>query len=75
MAPLAAFTAAVVGVILHLAAFFGVHVFWPAGLGGPFDGPALLIALAAGIALFRFGRHVIEVILACALVGALAALW
>ena len=32
VAPLAAITAAVVGVILHLAWFFGVHVLWPAGL-------------------------------------------
>jgi chromate transporter len=69
VAPLAAITAAVVGVILHLAVFFGGHVFWPAGIGGAFDVRALLIAIAAGVALFRFERHVIEVILACALVG------
>jgi chromate transporter len=72
VAPLAAITAAVVGVILHLAAFFGLHVFWPGGLGGPFDVRALAIALAAAIALFRFKRHVIEVILACAALGAVA---
>ena len=71
VAPLAAITAAVVGVILHLAAFFGVHVFWPAGLAGPFDVRALVIALLAAIALLRFERHVIEVILVCALFGAL----
>ena len=71
VAPLAAITAAVVGVILHLAAFFGVHVFWPAGLAGPFDWRALGIAIVAGIALFRFGRHVIEVILVFATLGAL----
>jgi chromate transporter len=75
VAPLAAITAAVVGVILHLAAFFGVHVFWPGGAGAAFDGRALLIALAAGLALFRFRRHVVEVILACALFGAIAAVW
>jgi len=72
VAPLAAITAAVVGVILHLAAFFGAHVFWPDGFAGPFDLRALAIALVAAIALFRFKRHVIEVILACAVVGALA---
>ena len=66
VAPLAAITAAVVGVILHLAAFFGGHVFWPAGLAGPFDLRALVIAVLAAIALFRFKRHVIEVILVCA---------
>ena len=72
VAPLAAITAAVVGVILHLAAFFGAHVFWPAGLSGPFDVRAVVIAVLAAIALFRFERHVIEVILACAVIGALA---
>jgi chromate transporter len=71
VAPLAAITAAVVGVILHLAVFFGGHVFWPAGFSGPFDWRALAIALAAAVALFRFKRHVIEVIVACALLGAL----
>jgi len=71
VAPLAAITAAVVGVILHLAAFFAGHVFWPAGLNGPLDWRALAIALAAAVALFRFERHVIEIIAACALLGAL----
>jgi chromate transporter len=71
VAPLAAITAAVVGVILHLAAFFGYHVFWPAGWGAAPDWRAIAIALAAAIALFRFRRHVVEVILACALSGAL----
>ena len=73
VAPLAAITAAVVGVILHLAAFFGYHVFWPGGFPGAFDWRALTIALAAGVALFRFKRHVIEVILVCALAGSLLA--
>jgi chromate transporter len=71
VAPLAAITAAVVGVILHLAWFFGVHVFWPVGLGGPPDWRAIAIALAAAIALIRFKRHVIEVIAACAALGML----
>ena len=70
-APLAAITAAVVGVIVNLAVFFGVHVFWPAGLAGPVDPRALAIAVLAAIALFRFQRHVIEVILVCATLGAL----
>ena len=71
VAPLAAITAAVVGVILHLAAFFGAHVFWPAGVSGPFDARALILALLAAIALFGLKRHVIEVIVVCASVGAL----
>ncbi|MCW5662163.1 MAG: chromate efflux transporter [Burkholderiaceae bacterium] len=68
-APLTAITAAVVGVIVNLALFFGWHVLWPAGKDGPFEWPAAVIALAAAIALFRFKRGVIEVIAACALAG------
>jgi len=34
-APLTASTAAVVGVILNLALFFGYHVLWPGGFGRP----------------------------------------
>ena len=68
-APLTAITAAVVGVILNLALFFGYHVLWPTGFAGSFDGVSALIALGAAIALFRFKRNVIHVIAACALVG------
>lgn len=68
-APLTAITAAVVGVILNLALFFLYHVLWPDGFRGRFDAIAVLIALAAAIALFRFKRSVIQVILACALAG------
>jgi chromate transporter len=68
-APLTAITAAVVGVILNLALFFGYHVLWPQGFTGTFDAMSALIALAAAIALFRFKRNVIHVIAACALAG------
>ncbi|WP_454696699.1 chromate efflux transporter [Achromobacter aegrifaciens] len=68
-APLTAITAAVVGVILNLAVFFGYHVLWPEGLAGRFDLGSALIALGAAIALFRFKRGVIEVIAACAVIG------
>lgn len=68
-APLTGITAAVVGVILNLALFFGYHVLWPQGFSGGFDWPSALIAIAAAIALFRFKRGVIQVLLACALVG------
>ncbi|WP_278386117.1 chromate efflux transporter [Stutzerimonas kunmingensis] len=68
-APLTAITAAVVGVILNLALFFGYHVLWPQGVEGTFDWPSALIALAAAVALFRFKRGVIQVLAACALVG------
>lgn len=71
-APLTAITAAVVGVILNLALFFGYHVLWPQGLGGRFDWVSALLALAAGVALMRFRRGVIEVIAACAVLGLVA---
>ncbi len=70
-APLTAITAAVVGVILNLAIFFGYHVLWPQGFTGSFDWISALIALAAAIALFRFQQNVIHVIGACALAGLL----
>ena len=70
-APLTAITAAVVGVILNLALFFGWHVLWPQGAAGPFDAAAALIALAAAMALLRFKRGVIEVLAACAAAGLL----
>ncbi|MEE5147166.1 chromate efflux transporter [Pseudomonas alliivorans] len=68
-APLTAITAAVVGVILNLACFFGYHVLWPRGFGDRIDWPSALIAIAAAIALFRFKRGVIHVLIACALAG------
>jgi len=68
-APLTAITAAVVGVILNLALFFGYHVLWPQGFEGTFDWPSAVIALAAAAALFRFKRGVIQVLVSCALVG------
>jgi chromate transporter len=68
-APLTAITAAVVGVILNLALFFGYHVLWPKGLTGSFDWISALIAIAAAIALFKYKRNVIHVIVVCALIG------
>jgi chromate transporter len=68
-APLTAITAAVVGVIVNLALFFAEHVFWPHGLQAAVEWPALVIAAAAALALFRFKRGVIQVIAGCALAG------
>jgi chromate transporter len=68
-APLTAITAAVVGVILNLAVFFGYHVLWPQGLSGVFEWRSALIAMGAAVALFRYKRNVIEVIVASALLG------
>ncbi len=63
-----------VGVIVNLAVFFAVHVLWPAGLSGRFDGVSALIGIAAGTALLRFKAGVIPVVLGCGLSG-LAATW
>lgn len=68
-APLTAITAAVVGVILNLALFFGYHILWPEGFAGNIDWVAALIALAAAVALFRFKYKVTHVIAACAIMG------
>jgi len=70
-APLTAITAAVVGVIVNLALFFGYHVLWPTGFSGHFDLPSAIIAVAAAVALFRYKRGVIQVLLGCAVVGLL----
>jgi chromate transporter len=73
-APLSGITAAVVGVILNLALFFGWHVLWPEGtadapFAGDFEWFQALVALAAFIALWRYKVDILKVIGACALVG------
>jgi len=70
-APLTAITAAVVGVILNLALFFGYHVLWSQSFPGRFDWTSASIALAAAIALFHFKRSVMQVIAASAVIGLL----
>lgn len=72
-APLAAVTAAVVGVIANLALFFIAVVAWPAGGKGLFDAQpdwiALALVLAAALALWRLKWGVIPVIAASAGIG------
>ncbi len=68
-APLTAITAAVVGVVLSLAVFFAHHTFWPSGLALPPDWPAVLMALVAFVALFRYRVGVVPVLVGCALAG------
>ena len=73
-APLTGITAAVVGVIVNLAAFFAWHVFWPKGwvagaVTGGFDAVALAIGVAAALALFRLKAGVIPVILGSGVIG------
>ena len=68
-APLTAISAAVVGVILNLALFFGYHTLWADGFAGQFDAVAALIAVAAFVALFKYKTNVLVVIGASAFVG------
>jgi len=66
VAPLAAVTAAVVGVIANLAVFFAGHVFLP---GGRPDAWAIAIGVAAAVALFRYRIGIIPLILGGAVAG------
>ncbi|WP_139108240.1 chromate transporter, partial [Ensifer sp. LC14] len=79
---MSAITAAVVGVILNLAVWFGLHtLFGEVGTWklGPFVLdipvlrslllPSLLLTVAAGVAIFRFRTSVIATLLGCALAG------
>jgi chromate transporter len=73
-APLTGITAAVVGVILSLAVFFGWHVLWPEAIAaepfsGRFEWLSLAIVAVALTALWRFKLGVLPVIGACAAVG------
>jgi len=79
--PLAAVTAAVVGVIANLALYLGLAVAYPATRAGAHplwslqvDAWALLLVLAAALALWRLKWSVLQVIGACALAG-LALRW
>ena len=65
-APLTAISAAVVGVIVSLAVFFGKHVFF---VGAQVDWASVAISAAACIALFRFKVGTIKLIAACAVAG------
>jgi chromate transporter len=81
---LSAITAAVVGVVLNLAIWFGIHtifreVYPVRSFGLSFDAPvlgsvhpwALALAVAAAIAIFRFKVGMIPTLAACCLVGAI----
>lgn len=66
-APLTAINAAVVGVVLSLAITFAVTVFVPNGAS--LNAGALVIVAGAALALFRFKRSILEVVLASAAIG------
>ena len=64
---LGAVTASVVGVILNLAVWFGLHVFFPSS--GAIDWFAMAVCVAAFVAMQRFKVGVIPVVVASALLG------
>ncbi len=79
---LSAITAAVVGVILNLAIWFAIHTLFREvvrvrGYGLSFDAPvlasvdpwALVLALGAAIAIFRFKAGMLQTLAACCAVG------
>jgi len=68
-APLTGITAAVVGVIVNLAAFFAYRVVWPHGFTGRFDAISASIGLVALLALMRYKVGVIPVIAVCGTIG------
>ncbi len=68
-APLTAITAAVVGVIVNLAVFFGLHVLWPQGPDGGLDYCAAAIGVTAAVALLRWKLGVVKVVLAAGAAG------
>ncbi len=68
-APLTAITAAVVGVIIALALFFAMHVFWPNRVN--IDWLAMLAAALGFVALIKFKVNTIKLIGVFALLGLL----
>jgi chromate transporter len=73
-APLAAITAAVVGIIVNLAVFFAWHVFWPHAtaahpFAGGFDATSALLAAIAAALLIARKLEVIPVVALSALAG------
>jgi chromate transporter len=68
-APLTAITAAVGGVILNLAYYFGSGLLFPAGAGVNWF--AAVLSAAAFVALWRFKLGIALVVLACGGIGLL----
>ena len=82
-AALSAITAAVVGVILNLAVWFGIHTLFGQVREVPFaagaidlpvltsvDWPALALAVGAILAMFRFKAGMLPVLGVCSVLGA-----
>jgi chromate transporter len=71
-AALSAITAAIVGVILNLAVWFGLHLLFHGEISmAAIDWPALVLTLAAIVAMFRFRAGMIPTLAACSAAGAL----
>ena len=73
-APLTGITAAVVGVVLNLAAFFAWHTFWPQGsaaapFAGGFEWFPLIVAAGAFVWLWKYKADIMHVISLCAALG------
>jgi len=68
-AALSAITAAIVGVVLNLAVWFGLRVFFPAS--GTVDWFAILLCAAAFIAMLRYKIDIIPVIIGAGILGLL----
>jgi chromate transporter len=69
---LSAITAAVVGVVLNLAVFFGLHVFFPPDgrmALDRLDGVAVAIALVAFVGMLRWKWDIMVVVLGGAIFG------
>nr|CAD6608977.1 chromate transporter [Rhizobium sp. TCK] len=79
---MAAITAAVVGVILNLAVWFGLHVlfrevatltlgqlWWDVPVVSTLDWPSLILTLISALALFRLKQSVITVLVASSVLG------
>ena len=64
---LSTITAAIVGVILNLAVWFGLHVFFPST--GVIDWFAIALCAAAFVAMLRYKIDIIPVVLASGLLG------
>jgi chromate transporter len=64
---LSAVTAAIVGVILNLAVWFALHVFFPGA--GAIDWFAILLCVAAFVAMLRYKIDIIPVVLASGVLG------
>ncbi|AUM13329.1 chromate transporter [Ketobacter alkanivorans] len=73
-APLTGITAAVVGVILNLALFFGQHVLFPDGVGGSLDWYSLVWGLCCVGLLYKLEWSILRVIGLSAAVGLIAGL-